>query len=72
MNTLEQQVGAMLGVGFEGLTPPDYVLDWLRAERVGAIVLFARNVASPAQLIELTTALREASPRPLLIAVDQE
>ncbi|MEO5628394.1 MAG: beta-N-acetylhexosaminidase, partial [Thermomonas sp.] len=33
---------------------------------------FARNFASKAQVIELTQAIRDAAPRPLLVCVDQE
>lgn len=72
MLSLEEKIGRMLVVGFDGLTPPDYLLDWLAAGRVGGVILFARNVASPAQVSELTLACREAAPRPILIAIDQE
>ncbi|MGQ9887286.1 MAG: beta-N-acetylhexosaminidase [Aggregatilineales bacterium] len=71
-DSLEQRVGAMLFAGFEGLTPPDYILEWLAAGRIGGVILFSRNVASPAQLADLTAACRAAAARPLLIAVDQE
>src|SRR5262245_29679912 len=72
MLSLEQKVGQMMMVGFHGLKPPDYLLDWLGAGRVGGVILFARNIAGPKQVAELTQALREASTRPLLIAIDQE
>ncbi|MBC6938367.1 MAG: glycoside hydrolase family 3 protein, partial [Chloroflexi bacterium] len=72
MLSLEEKIGRMLVVGFDGLEPPDYLLDWLAAGRVGGVILFARNVASPAQVGELTLACREAAPRPILIAIDQE
>lgn len=72
MPSLEEKIGQMLVVGFDGLTPPDYILDWLAAGRIGGVILFARNVASPAQVAELTQACREAAPRPILIAIDQE
>lgn len=71
-DSLEQRVGAMLFAGFEGLAPPDYILEWLAAGRIGGVILFSRNVASPAQLADLTAACRAAAARPLLIAVDQE
>lgn len=69
---LEQAVGRMLCAGFEGLEPPAYILDMLREGRLGGVIFFARNVASPAQLAALTAACREAAPRPILIAIDQE
>lgn len=58
--------------GFDGLTAPDYFLDWLREGRLGGVILFARNVESPAQLAALTSQLHDASPYPLLISIDQE
>lgn len=70
--SLEEKIGQMLGVGFVGLEMPDHIREWLAEGRIGAIVLFARNVASPSQLAELTQSLREAARHPLLISVDQE
>lgn len=72
MLSLEERVGQMLVVGFEGLEPPAYLLEWIAAGRISGVILFARNVASPAQLAALTGALHAAAPRPLLIAIDQE
>src|SRR5690554_3528196 len=70
--TLEEKIGQMLGVGFEGLEPPDYILDWLNAGRIGCVILFARNVDNPAQVAALTQACHAAARHPLLIAIDQE
>ena len=70
--TLEEKVGQRFGVGFHGLEAPTYLLDWLRAGRVGTVILFARNVESPAQVARLTASLHAAAKFPLLIGVDQE
>jgi len=70
--SLQRQIGRMCIVGFEGHTAPDYLLDWLRAGRVGGIILFARNIESVAQVIAPTDSLRAASPDDLIIAIDQE
>ena len=70
--SLEEKVGQRLGVGFDGLEPPPYLLEWLRAGRVGALVLFSRNVASPQQVKDLIAACQEAARVPLLVGVDQE
>ncbi len=72
MLTLEEKIGQMLIVGFQGLEPPDYILDWLATGRIGGVILFARNVATPAQVAELTQACHAAAARPILIAIDQE
>ena len=71
--TLEQQVGQLLILRFRGETSPDYVRRALRERRVAGVILFGNNISSPAQLRDLTRALRRAggSPSPL-VAVDQE
>ena len=70
--SLEARVGQMMMVGFGGLAAPPHVLEWLAAGRAGSVVLFARNVASPAQVADLTASLRAAAPLPILICADQE
>jgi beta-N-acetylhexosaminidase len=69
---LEQQVGQCFMVGFEGTSAPPYLLEWLAAGRVGGVILFARNVQSPAQLAALTQSLHDAAPAPILVSIDQE
>lgn len=69
---LEDKVGQMMGVGFDGLSAPDYLLDWLAQGRVGTVILFARNVESPQQVAALTRSLHTAAKYPLLIGIDQE
>lgn len=72
MRSLEEKIGQMLIVGFEGLEPPSYILDWLASGRIGGVILFARNVESPQQLAKLTQACHEAAKYPILIGIDQE
>lgn len=72
MQTLEEKIGQLLGVGFDGLQAPDYLLEWLAQGRVGAVILFARNVESPEQLARLTASLHAAAKHPILIGIDQE
>ncbi len=61
----------VLMVDLRGLMPAADELDLLRRGCVGAVILFARNYASPWQLRELTAAVRDCAPE-VLIAVDQE
>lgn len=72
MHAPEHAVGRLLFPGFTGTEPPDYLLEWLAAGRAGGVVLFERNIASPAQVRDLTSALQAAAPHPILIAIDQE
>ncbi|HOV47812.1 MAG TPA: beta-N-acetylhexosaminidase [Anaerolineae bacterium] len=74
--TLEEKLGQVMVIGFDGLTPEPALLEMLRNYHVGGVILFARNVDSPRQVAELTHALQHAaleSGHPgLLIAIDQE
>lgn len=70
--TLEQKIGRMLHIGFDGLEPPDYVLEWLAKGQVGGVVLFRRNLHDPAQVAKLVQMCRDAAPHPILVSIDQE
>lgn len=72
--TLETKIGQMLMVGFSGryLSEESAIIQDLRANKVGSIVLFGHNLASAGQAAALTSMLSAASALPLLISVDQE
>jgi beta-N-acetylhexosaminidase len=70
--SLEEKIGQMMVAGFHGLEAPDYFLEWLAQGRIGGVILFARNVADPEQLLKLTQACHAAAARPIMIAIDQE
>lgn len=72
MLDLEEKIGQMIIVGFDGLEPPGYLLDWLDKGRVGGVILFSRNIEDKEQVIKLTDRLRQAAKMPPLIAIDQE
>lgn len=64
--------GKHLIVGFEGTWPEKEWLQWLRNESIGGVILFARNIESRQQLVELIRCLRDARPDPFMISVDHE
>ncbi|HYT25493.1 MAG TPA: glycoside hydrolase family 3 N-terminal domain-containing protein, partial [Actinomycetota bacterium] len=70
MGSLQRLADACLLPAFEGTTAPDWVRRRV-AEGLGGVVLYARNVASPAQVERLTAALRAERPA-LLVATDEE
>ena len=72
MLSLEEKVGQMMMVGFAGLSPPKYIVDWLASGRISGIYLFARNIASPAQVKQLIDECRAAASTPILVGIDQE
>lgn len=78
--TVEQAVGQRIVGSLPGTTVPDGLARRIRRGEVGGVILFARNVASPAKLRQLTARLqaeRRRGPqvlrdRPLLVMIDQE
>src|SRR5688500_965705 len=75
--TMEQAVGQMLLVSFEGHTLPESMRALLSRRHVGGVTLFrAKNVQSPVQVRALTSSLQAAAAEsgqpPLLICADQE
>jgi beta-N-acetylhexosaminidase len=65
--SLEQQVGHMVILRFEGTQPPGYVHRAVREGRVAGVIMFRDNVVSPGQLRRLAGALPGA-----IVCVDQE
>jgi beta-N-acetylhexosaminidase len=75
--TLEEQIGQLLVVGFDGTTPSAELIHLIQYYSVGSVILFTRNVKSTDQVQELTNSLqqlaRAAGQRyPLIINIDQE
>jgi beta-N-acetylhexosaminidase len=68
--SLSALADSVLFPGFAGTAPPAWVRRRV-AGGLGGVVLFARNCESPAQLAELTGALRAERPD-VLIATDEE
>jgi beta-N-acetylhexosaminidase len=72
---LRRRSARLLVAGFRGraLAADDPILRAIADDGLGGVILFARNIESPAQLAELTATLRAAAgERPLLVAIDQE
>lgn len=80
---LERKIAQMLLLGFPGetITEESPISEAIRYYGIGGVVLFdnnidlgvtERNITGPAQLSQLTKALKAASATPLFIAVDQE
>jgi beta-N-acetylhexosaminidase len=73
--SLDAKIGQLFMVGFEGTEVTPELAIWMETYGWGGVILFERNVESPAQLLALTHGLQTARRRgsmPLLIAVDQE
>lgn len=70
--TLEEKVGQLMMVGFEGTTLPKHIKTWLETGRIGGVYLFARNIESPAQVKKLVDDCHAAAKYPILVGIDQE
>jgi beta-N-acetylhexosaminidase len=62
----------MLLIGITGTELAPEEREWLQHPAVSGVILFARNFVSRAQVCALNDSVRAATPRPLLLAVDQE
>ncbi len=82
-NSLEDQIGQMILLGFRGTTadPQSTVLRWIRDCRIGGVYLSENetpmgrtvgNIESPDQLRRLTQTLQGASRIPLFVTLDAE
>lgn len=74
--SLEQKVGQVMMIGFDGLTLDNGLRQMIEQYHVGGVILFARNVESPDQVARLCNDLQAAalhSGHPgLFLAIDQE
>jgi beta-N-acetylhexosaminidase len=74
--SLEQKVGQLLIVGFQGTELDAVTRKHFESIKPGAIILFKRNIATPFQTSLLNQSLQDMANRsarvPLLLAVDQE
>ncbi|MCL2297967.1 MAG: beta-N-acetylhexosaminidase [Proteobacteria bacterium] len=72
MVTVETLPRGPLMCGVESTTLTDNDRRRLRDPRVGGVILFARNVETPGQLIALCDEIRALRSPPLVIGIDQE
>ncbi|MDD3719539.1 MAG: glycoside hydrolase family 3 N-terminal domain-containing protein [Actinomycetota bacterium] len=74
--TLEQKVGQLFLVGFEGTEVTPEIRQLFEAVHPGGVILFGRNITDEAQLTRLVADLQELAAadtgQPLFIAIDQE
>src|SRR5262245_12499881 len=70
--TLEEKVGQLFILGFQGAAPDVETLEHLERIRPGGFVFFQRNIESYDQQYALTSRLRELNGIPSLLAIDHE
>ncbi len=70
--SLEQKVGQMFMLGFNGIKPDYYITKALKQRNFGGVILLGYNIEQPNQLKELTSDLTGIPETKPFIAVDQE
>jgi beta-N-acetylhexosaminidase len=85
--SLDEKIGQMFIIGFEGSKPDDTLKEMICEKHVGGVVLFRRNIANPGQLLGLLNSIkainagctenhavngRPEGRAPLFISVDEE
>ncbi len=73
--TLEEKIGQMMIVGFNGYAVNDHIREMIRKYHVGGIILYDYNVESTSQLLALINTLKSVNAVnkiPLFITVDEE
>ncbi len=75
--TLDEKIGQLMILGFQGLTPDDESIQKLgrqvRDHQIGGVIPYGYNITDSAQITRLNAFLQDQSPDlPLIISVDQE
>ena len=75
--SLQQLAGQRVIYSYQGLTPPQHLLDQIKAGDVGGVIFFGGNISTEAQITGVISELRHAQAAspvhlPLLLMTDQE
>lgn len=70
--TLEEKVGQLLIVGFEGTELDDKIVSYIQDLRVGGLIFFARNISSKEQVNALVEEINNISNILLFLSIDEE
>lgn len=75
--TLDQKIGQMMMVGFDGSQPDATITESIQKRQIGGVILYARNIVSHEQVAGMNAALQKLAaeanqPAKLMIAIDQE
>ena len=72
MKALQEQVGQLLIMGFDGAEVTPDLRQMLVTLKPGGVILFARNIVDAPQTWELLRACRESVDTPMFLCVDME
>ncbi|MBA2341673.1 MAG: hypothetical protein H0V88_14895 [Pyrinomonadaceae bacterium] len=71
-DALRQKAGQLLFIGLPGTKLDRHTRELLYEVQPGGVILFGRNIESPAQVANLTTQIRDALGHRVIIGIDQE
>ena len=69
-SAFEARAARLISAGFAGKTVSPELAELVR-RGLRSVMLFSRNVGEPAEVAELTAAIKRLTPEPLLVAVDR-
>ncbi|MCB2288246.1 beta-N-acetylhexosaminidase [Clostridium sp. CS001] len=73
--SLDEKIGQMVVVGFDGYTMNDNINSLIKDNKVGGVILFSKNVENSNQLAALANSIKTSNAQnktPLFISVDEE
>lgn len=73
--TLEEKIGQLMIVGFEGTNINEEAIKYIEDLKVGGFILFARNIVDENQTLQLLNDLKEVNSNndiPLFLSIDEE
>ena len=75
--SLQQEAGQRIIYSYQGLTPPQHLLDLIRQGEAAGVIFFGGNISSQTQIAGVISQLRQAQAAspvhlPLLLMTDQE
>lgn len=71
--SLEEKIGQLFIVGFEGEEINDEIVDLVKNQKVGGLIYFSRNIVHSNQIINLNNEIKAIEKDiPLFISVDEE
>lgn len=73
--TLDEKIGQMLIVGFDGLSYNDHIKEMIEQYHIGGFILFKRNIKNSQQTLTLINSIKNANSNkniPLFLSVDEE
>ena len=70
--TLDQKLGQMLMVRFDGTSYTQQLSAMITQYHVGSVIEYQSNIVSKSQLIALNTQIQHGGDLPMIVAIDQE